>query len=79
MKRHLNFFKVSFFNQRIMKSPIMVIFLFMSYSTYSEVDITTLDNFGIFSTSEHNLIISKQGDKDRNSFLAYRMERPLPR
>tara|TARA_B100001123_G_C15077325_1_gene934198 strand:+ start:121 stop:639 length:519 start_codon:yes stop_codon:yes gene_type:complete len=60
-----------------MKSTIIVIFLFMSYSTHSEIDITTLDNFGIFSTSEHNLIISKQGNKDRNSFLAYRMERPF--
>ena len=43
----------------------------------SEVDITTLDNFSIFSTSAHELVVSKQGHKDTVNFLAFRMERPF--
>ena len=51
--------------------------LLYPFSLFAGVDLTTIDNFNIFSTSEHDLIVSKPGHKDRVNFLAFRMERPF--
>jgi len=56
---------------------LLYLLLLYPFSLFAEVDITTIDNFNIFSTSEHDLIVNKQGQKDRNNFLAWRMERPF--
>ena len=59
-----------------MKKLFCLILLFPLY-LFAGVDLTTIDNFNIFSTSEHDLIVSKPGHKDRVNFLAFRMERPF--
>ena len=51
--------------------------ILVSSPLIAEVDITTLDDFNIFSTSPHELIVNKQGHKDTVNFLAFRMERPF--
>ena len=51
--------------------------ILLTNSINAEVDITTLDNFNIFSTSPHDLIVNKSGQKDRTNFLAFRMDRPF--
>jgi len=55
----------------------LVALLLISCPLYSKIDLVTLDNFNIFSTSPHELIINKQGHKDTVNFLAFRMERPF--
>ena len=59
-----------------MKKLFCLLLLF-PFSLFAGVDLTTIDNFNIFSTSEHDLIVSKPGHKDRVNFLAFRMERPF--
>lgn len=49
----------------------------VSSSINAEVNITTIDDFSIYSTSEHDLIVNKSGLKDRTNFLAFRMDRPF--
>ena len=56
---------------------LYVCILIFSSTKFSEVDIITLDNFNIYSTSEHDLIVNKRGNKDRVNFLAFRMDRPF--
>ena len=56
---------------------LYVCILIFSSTNFSEVDIITLDNFNIYSTSEHDLIVNKRGNKDRVNFLAFRMDRPF--
>lgn len=56
---------------------IFCLLLLYPFSLFSEVNITTVDDFHIFNTSEHDLVVSKHGDKDPINFLAFRMERPF--
>ena len=49
----------------------------LSSPLIAEVDITTLDDFNIFSTSPHELIVNKQGQLDRQSFIAFKMTKPF--
>ena len=56
---------------------IFFLLLFYPLLLISEVNLTTVDNFNIFNTSEHDLVVSKQGHKDHINFLAFRMERPF--
>ena len=56
---------------------LFCLLLLYPFSLFAGVDLTTIDNFNIFSTSEHDLIVSKPGHKDRVNFLAFRMERPF--
>ena len=56
---------------------LLTTLFFISSLIAAEVNLTTLDDFNIFSTSEHVLIVSKSGHKDRINFLAFRMERPF--
>ncbi|MFL2697936.1 MAG: hypothetical protein ACJ0F4_01895 [Gammaproteobacteria bacterium] len=49
----------------------------LSSFIFSEVSLQTLDDFGIYSTSEHDLVVSKSGQNDRLSFFAFRMDRPF--
>ena len=60
-----------------MKSALALVLLAISYLTYSEVDLRTIDDFGIYSLNEHDLVVSKQGKTDKENFLAFRMERPF--
>ena len=45
--------------------------------SYADVDLVTLDDWNILSTSEHNLFISKQGEKNKKTFLGFTMRRPF--
>ena len=56
---------------------LFCLLLLYPFSLFAGVDLTTIDNFNIFSTSEHDLIVSKPGHKDRVNFIAFRMERPF--
>ena len=56
---------------------LFCLLLLFPFSLFAGVDLTTIDNFNIFSTSEHDLIVSKPGHKDRVNFIAFRMERPF--
>jgi len=56
---------------------IFFLLLFYPLPLFSEVNLTTVDNFNIFSTSEHDLVVSKPGHRDHINFLAFRMERPF--
>ena len=58
-------------------TKLFCLLLLYPFSLFAGVDLTTIDNFNIFSTSEHDLIVSKPGHKDRVNFLAFRMERPF--
>ena len=53
-----------------MKKLFCLLLLF-PFSLFAGVDLTTIDNFNIFSTSEHDLIVSKPGHKDRVNFLTF--------
>lgn len=45
--------------------------------SYADVDLVTLDDWNILSTSEHNLFVSKQGEKNKKTFLGFAMNRPF--
>ena len=45
--------------------------------SFAEVDLVTLDNWNISSTTEHNLFISKQGEINPNNFIGFQMNRPF--
>jgi len=51
--------------------------LFSPLIIYAEVDLVTLDNWNISSTSEHDLFISKQGEVNPNNFIGFQMNRPF--
>ena len=42
--------------------------------SFAEIDITTLDNWNIVNTSEHNLFITKHGEEDPNNFVGFQMK-----
>ena len=71
-------FKRESYNIRTSKHLLFTLILaLLSAPSFSEVDITTLDDWNVFSTSPHELVVSKQGLKDTVNFLAFRMERPF--
>ena len=49
---------------------------FLSTPIFSEIDITTIDDWNIFSSTENVLIISKDGSIDTRQFLGFKMEQP---
>ena len=49
---------------------------FLSTPIFSEIDITTIDDWNIFSSTEYSLIISKDGSIDTKQFLGFKMEQP---
>ena len=59
-----------------MKLLLLILTLF-SIQLSAQIDITTIDDWSIISTSEHDLVVSKSGKTDRNQFVAFRMERPF--
>ena len=59
-----------------MKLYLLILTIF-SVQLSAQIDITTIDDWNIFSTSEHHLVVSKSGKTDRNQFVAFRMERPF--
>ena len=59
-----------------MKKIMLLIFWFPMLSL-AEVDITTLDNWNIVNTSEHNLFITKQGVHNPKNFVGFQMNRPF--
>ena len=59
-----------------MKNLILFLICFPIIS-YADVDLITLDDWNILSTSEHNLFISKQGEKNKETFLGFHMDRPF--
>ena len=48
----------------------------LSTPIFSKVDITTIDDWNIFSSTEYSLIISKDGSIDTKQFLGFKMEQP---
>ena len=48
----------------------------LSTPIFSEVDITTIDDWNIFSSSEYTLIVTKDGSNDTKQFLGFKMEQP---
>ena len=49
---------------------------FLSNTIFSEIDITTIDDWNIFSSSEYTLIVTKDGSNDTKQFLGFKMEQP---
>ena len=66
-------------SNRYFCTAIKVVFLYILISSplIAEVDFMTLDSFNIYSTSEHDLIVSKRGQKDTSNVLGFRMQRPF--
>ena len=56
---------------------VVILSIVASSPLIAEVDIVTLDDFAIYSTSEHDLIVSKRGQKDTSNVLGFRMQRPF--
>ena len=58
-----------------MKYLLTTIF-FISSLIIAEVDLVTIDDWNIFSSTEYSLIISKDGSNDTKQFLGFKMEQP---
>ena len=54
---------------------ILLIIAALSFSINAEIDLVTLDNWNIVSTSKHDLFISKQGEINPVNFIGFRMGR----
>jgi len=59
------------------KIAVYILITLFSNLTISQVDLTTLDNWKILSTSEHDLFISKEGASNSNNFIGFQMHRPF--
>ena len=53
-----------------------LIFTLFCLQLPAEIDITTIDDWNIFSSTENVLIISKDGSIDTRQFLGFKMEQP---
>ena len=53
-----------------------LIFTLFCLQLPAEIDITTIDDWNIFSSTEYSLIISKDGSIDTKQFLGFKMEQP---
>jgi len=58
-----------------MKLYLLILILFC-LQLPAEIDITTLDDWNIFSSTENTLIITKDGSIDTKQFLGFKMEQP---
>ena len=58
-----------------MKLYLLILTLFC-LQLPAEIDITTIDDWNIFSSTENTLIISKDGSIDTRQFLGFKMEQP---
>ena len=58
-----------------MKLYLLILILFCLQLT-AEIDITTIDDWNIFSSTENTLIITKDGNIDTKQFLGFKMEQP---
>ena len=58
-----------------MRLVILILTLFC-LQLPAEIDITTIDDWNIFSSTENVLIISKDGSIDTRQFLGFKMEQP---
>ena len=54
---------------------ILLIIAALSFSIRAEIDLVTLDNWNIVSTTEHDLFISKHGEHNPVNFIGFRMGR----
>ena len=54
----------------------LLILTLCSVQLSAEIDITTIDDWNIFSSTENALIISKDGSIDTRQFLGFKMEQP---
>jgi hypothetical protein len=54
---------------------ILLIIAALSFSIRAEIDLVTLDNWNIVSTTEHDLFISKHGELNPVNFIGFRMGR----
>ena len=60
-----------------MKTIVCILgFLFCSVFN-AEIRITTLDDWNINSTSEHDLFVTKQGEVNNDNFVGFQMDRPF--
>ena len=55
---------------------LLTTLLFISSLIVAEVDIVTIDDWNIFSSTEHSLIINKSGTIDTKQFFAFKMDQP---
>ncbi len=53
-----------------------LIFTLFCLQLPAQIDITTIDDWNIFSSTENVLIISKDGSIDTRQFLGFKMEQP---
>ena len=56
---------------------LLCLLLLYPFSLFARVDLTTLDNWNIVRTSEHNLFITKQGETNPKNFVGFQMNRPF--
>jgi len=54
----------------------LLILTLCSVQLPAEIDITTIDDWNIFSSTKNALIISKDGSIDTRQFLGFKMEQP---
>ena len=55
---------------------LLLLLLIISTFIKAEIDYVTLDNWNIRSTSEYDLFVSKNGEKNQSSILAWQLEMP---
>ena len=54
----------------------LLIFTLFCLQLPAQIDITTIDDWNIFSSSENTLIVSKDGSIDTKQFLGFTMDQP---
>ena len=67
-------------NQNYLATSKLLVFsllsTLLSSSIFSEIDIKTIDDWNIFSSSEYTLILTKDGSNDAKQFIGFKMEQP---